>query len=178
MTYYLKYLKYKRKYLELKNMIGGREIDDYKVQQLYNIRKGVGKVHKVTYPELVKLNLKSYCWIGPPEKKDRDYKYGNGFFIYEISKQAINVNLPGFIKLGTYAIKMITKENIGDITDFDINKLPQKFFENAFKTTIELPEIPKGTAYDWSHDENAWIYNNGKKTTYVQVNVQPSPRLN
>ena len=37
MTYYSKYLKYKNKYLELKNMIGGKPLvlDDAKVNQFW-----------------------------------------------------------------------------------------------------------------------------------------------
>jgi hypothetical protein len=166
MTYYLKYLKYKRKYLELKKLIGGRALDSNRISQLWHQRERNRKVYPVTYPELKKLNLKEYCWVGPPEENDSDYKYGKGFFIYKMT--AINTRLDGFIKLGTYAIKMITNANIGDKTQFDTTKLPPKFFETAFKTTIELPDIPKGTLYDWSHEHNLWVYANNSSVSYKQ----------
>ena len=183
MTYYSKYLKYKSKYLELKNMIGGRalELDNTIVPKIYSDIKRAK--YDVTYPELTKLNIVKYCWVGPPQNMGK-YNYGGGFFIYHFSGDNTNVVLPHeFKKMGPFhAIKMITDDSyIGNVTNFtDI--LPQDFFNAGLKSTIRIYNKPKlegdqpiiivGTSYDWSHTYNGWIYDNfGNKMIATYVNV-------
>lgn len=87
MTYYSKYLKYKNKYIVLKNIIGGNDWDDSILNRL----------HQEPERDRIRLNSNSifynkfdgfrdcihgYSWIGPPADNKDGLNYGNGFFIF------------------------------------------------------------------------------------------------
>ena len=155
MTYYLKYLKYKSKYLELKNMIGG----DYRgteevLDVLWEARKKVGKVFEVTREEL-KSNYSHYCWISG---------YGLGFFLYLLKDQ---LPLKGHNKVGKHAVWNMTLNNIGPRNKVDSISDSSLSF-HYYKTTIDLSttdgkKLDKGTHFDWSDKDDGWFY---KKNEY------------
>ena len=171
MTYYSKYLKYKNKYLELKNMIGSgtTPLTATKVSELWAERAGKpGKVYQVTYPAL-KQHFSRYCWISPGND---DFNYGVGFFIYECKSTSV---LDGYNKYGNYAVKMITLDNIGQLNPITVPVTEVL----SYKTTVDLKSVnsqilPKDkTEYDWSNTHNGWIYktsdNKIYKANYVVV---------
>jgi len=154
MTYYSKYLKYKNKYLELKNMIGGKLTDDT-VDKLWKSRP-TNKIHEVTYDSL-KDNYSHYCWISGKA-------YGLGFFLYKIKDGATNQDKHE--RYGNYAVWRIKLENIGDIN-------PHSHSEKlSYNTTIILTatdgtKLDRGTNFDWSHKDDGWIYRTKDKKTYI-----------
>ena len=152
MTYYLKYLKYKNKYLELKNMVGGDFTgDDKKLNELWKARSITKKVFPVTYPKLQNA-YSHYCWISGTE-------YGLGFFLYRLKKGQKPVEGEGHVQNGNYALKHVTKNNIGQP-----ELINAKVCEGLkYSTTIELTatngsKIPQGTSFDWSDCQDAWVY--------------------
>ena len=162
MTYYSKYLKYKNKYLELKNMIGGVDLNETQVESLWNERKKADKVHTVTYKDLTTY-FSEFCFVGPVEKE-----FGPkvvGLFIYLI-KDPINRPQKGYSFTKKYAIKRITNQNIGEQIQNDAIEQCQ-FFNNSYKTTIDLPNIKKGTLYDWSIKADGWVYNTNPQLKYT-----------
>jgi len=162
MTYYSKYLKYKNKYLELKNMIGGYfKGNEKELDNLWNKRNSVGKVFPITYQEF-KTFYSHYCWISGPA-------YGTGFFLYRLKPGQQPVN--GHVKNtndSKYALFHITENNIGE-SGTRTTAVPDEFFKNSYKTTIDLTNIPRGTAFDWLHDATTggvWVYNTNPIRTY------------
>jgi len=150
MTYYSKYLKYKNKYLELKNMIGGDfNGQDQELVTLWKARSIAKKVFPVTYSSL-KENYSHYCWISGEG-------YGLGFFLYRLKpgKQSVD----GHVQKGNYALFHVKLENIGKP-----EKIIAKVCEDLkYSTTIVLEakdntKLPIGTPFDWSHCQNAWVY--------------------
>jgi hypothetical protein len=185
MSYFDKYLKYKNKYLELKNMVSGGS------EKLFGIAKIIllWIQHKnkpiplpVTFPELVPY-FSHYCWVGPPFKND-NYDYGYGFFIYKIKtnekgipekdisqkireignklniKYEVHENNNG----AAYAVWKITSQNIGNIQILSSYKESEEIKKSIkFFTTIDListngDTLPKETLYWWDHDLSCWIY--------------------
>ena len=68
--YLQKYLKYKNKYLELKNMIGGKEFTVKKLNKIWERRKKAGKVHPVTYENFTQY-FSEYCWVSKNSSSDK-----------------------------------------------------------------------------------------------------------
>jgi hypothetical protein len=149
MTYYSKYLKYKNKYLELKNMIGGNPIASKlgSLHQEYSRDKIILKENTTFYNKFASFKdcIHNYSWIGPPAVKQDDFDYGNGFFIFnfgfhsDICKES-KVKLPNLEELlaktfelhNNYGMLKITKENIGDLVLVPIEEVPEnikKMFE-------------------------------------------------
>ena len=150
MTYYSKYLKYKNKYLELKNMIGGNfRGNEADLNTLWSQRSQNGKVFDVTYPLFE--NYSQYCWISGPT-------YGLGFFLY-LSKQGSS-KLPdktGIIEnIGKYTLWHISTTNIGPIERFDHKEV--LFYKTTIKLTADGTELPIDTDFDWSNDFNCYCY--------------------
>jgi hypothetical protein len=173
MTYYLKYLKYKNKYLELKNMKGAGEkpLDDDKVKKLWNESKQ--KHSRTAYEFFPDINMFfiNYCWIGPPYDDD-GYNYGNGFFIFYIDEKPRTSNLlPKSYKYfcgNQFAVLELKLEDIGNLKDFKLHFPRANKPDNPlrFRTTIELKDIsgnilPRGTKYDWIDGFKGWLYENG-----------------
>jgi hypothetical protein len=159
MTYYLKYLKYKNKYLELKNMVGGDfTSNEAELDRLWLDRSINKKVFHVTYP-LFK-NYSQYCWISGP-------RYGLGFFLY-LSIQG-SPQLPenkGIVQnIGKYTLWHISTRNIGLIERFNHTE------RLLYRTTIELKDkdgtkLPIGTDFDWSNDLNCYPYRTSDGQTF------------
>jgi hypothetical protein len=159
MTYYLKYLKYKNKYLELKNMIGGDFTgNEAELDRLWKDRLQNGKVFTVSYPLFE--NYSNYCWISGPS-------FGLGFFLY-LSKHGFPrlPDNPGKISnIGKYTLWHISKRNIGLIEQFNhIERL-------LYGTTIKLTDtngtvLPIGTKFDWSHALNCYCYRTSDGRTF------------
>jgi hypothetical protein len=161
MTYYSKYLKYKNKYLELKNMIGGAfSGNEVELDKLWKARNDTGKVFEVTYCGF-KPFYSQYCWISGTS-------YGVGFFLYRFNNATNTTSsvMTGHVKNGKYALWHLNESDI---------MLPldrcEKVCENLlYKTTISLPTtdselkvLPTDTSFDWSHVQNSWIYQSGQK---------------
>jgi hypothetical protein len=95
MSYFDKYLKYKKKYLDLKSMLGGeakREFTyEYITNNLWNAvdEKNGDPIYPkyIVGKELEPFDqyFNEYCWI-PPKKSN--YNYGQGFFLYTIKPEA------------------------------------------------------------------------------------------
>jgi hypothetical protein len=154
MTYHSKYLKYKNKYLELKNMIGGVNLNETQVESLWNERNKAGKVYNVTYTELSKF-FSEFCFVGPTGNE-----FGPkvvGLFIYLI-KDPKNKPEKGYSFTKKYAVKRLFEKNIGEQKSNDAIEQCQ-FFNNSYKTTLDLPNIKSGTLYDWSIRADGWVYN-------------------
>ena len=176
MSYFDKYLIYKNKYLELKNMVSGgfkKQFDIAKIDLLWQHKNK----YTVTFPELVPY-FSHYCWVGPPLKND-NYDYGYGFFIYKIKtnekgisqkireignklniKYEVHENNNG----PAYAVWKITSQNIGNIQILSSYKESEEIKKSIkFFTTIDListngDTLPKETLYWWDHDLSCWIY--------------------
>ena len=150
MTYYSKYLKYKNKYLELKNMIGGDFTgDDNKLNGLWKARSIAKKVFPVTYDKLKDV-YSHYCWISGTE-------YGYGFFLYRLKKD--QKPLPEHVQNGNYALFHVKLVNIG-IPEIINAKICE---ELKYSTTIKLEAkdksiLPLSTPFDWSNCQDAWVY--------------------
>jgi hypothetical protein len=195
MTYYLKYLKYKNKYLELKKLIGGakEKLNLKKIQDLWNEMSGKKKVYKVLDDD--KDIFIEYCWIG--SKLSDPYDKGYGFFIYSIKKpQTKNPKLDKFEKYNDYAIKILTKDNLDKVYPYGDLKGANFNFESkndilgeeetkeqecqgegdeeiCFPKVKNVVKIKEGTPCDWFQFENtdktifkAWIYNS-KPVQYI-----------
>jgi hypothetical protein len=179
MSYFDKYLKYKNKYLALKDTVRGAEkkdiydLGDEGFETLFteNITKplSIKSVLFSKYPDIM-LALNNYCWISPP-KDDKVFDFGIGLFIFkrDVNKSFFDGFYDwGWKRLSNYAYWKIELHNIGPII-----KLGDKSnnTETPFSTSIMLKSnqgenIPEGTRYGWNHDENCWIYNNNNKTFY------------
>ena len=159
MTYYSKYLKYKNKYLELKNMIGGNfRGNEADLDTLWSQRSQNGKVFDVTYPLFE--NYSQYCWISGPT-------YGLGFFLY-LSKQGLT-QLPEnpliINNIDKYTLWHINKRNIGPIELYTHEE------ELLYTTTVELTAtdgtvLPIGTKFDWSNKHNGYLYKTSDNRTF------------
>jgi hypothetical protein len=189
MTYYLKYLKYKNKYLELKKLIGGAKLELKKIQDLWKEMSEKKKVYKVLDDD--KDIFDQYCWIGSPSSDP----YGYGFFIYSIKKpQTSNNKLKKFTIMGDYAIKILTKNNLDKVYpygDLKGEKFNFKSFHDiegeeetkdqecqgndddkiCFPIVKTVVKIEKGTECDWFQIEDknkfkGWIYNS-KPAQYI-----------
>ena len=187
MSYFDKYLKYKNKYLALKDTVGGSASDKTpltpeKVHELWKMRENImpekNFIFEVDYPGLSNF-FSQYCWISPPTNSD-GFDYGFGFFLYKV--KTLNLNRMDIVKgindnfgyntyfyskggdEACYAVWKIKLENIGPITKLNI--LPSKY--ETFKTSVNLSaeesdNLNVGTSYGWCHDLNRWIYQaNGK----------------
>ena len=160
MTYYLKYLKYKNKYLELKNMIAGKgPLDEVKLKKIWQKREAVKKVYEVTKDVLIP-HYSQYCWVSQTTKEGKapkaNSKYGGGFFLYSLKDDA--KPFEGHVQHGKYAIWYITENDIGEVGIMN-PPVPSSFFENSFKTTFNLPYIGIGKDFDWHNEHDCWIYN-------------------
>ena len=77
MSYFDKYSKYKNKYLELKNVVGGEDKKEFSWGYLNNLWENGNENDFVKYPKSsVSLSsfskfFKEYCWIGPPRNSFR-----------------------------------------------------------------------------------------------------------
>jgi hypothetical protein len=160
MTYYSKYLKYKNKYLELKNMIGGDfNGQEQELDALWDARKSAAKVFEVTYCGF-KHFYSQYCWISGPS-------FGVGFFLYRFNTVSNTTLSPmnGHVKKGKYALWHLSGDNINT----PLQKCDPLCETLLYKTTIPLPtnnngsQLPVGTSFDWSHVTNSWIYQNGQE---------------
>jgi hypothetical protein len=171
MSYFDKYLKYKTKYLALKDTVGGGEkpiygLGDKGFEKLFEagITKDLTKsVLLSKYPDIMDA-LEKYCWISPLTD-DKVFDYGIGLFIFK--KKSGGSYFSGFTDYGwskvlNYAYWKIELHNIGPII-----KLSDKSnnTETPFSTSIMLKSnqgenIPEGTRYGWNHEFNCWIYNN------------------
>jgi hypothetical protein len=77
MSYFDKYLKYKNKYLALKNKVGGKGKKGLTYEYIQNLWVS-GKYYKAKVEsDSLKKCFNEYCWIGEKET-------GLGFFIYSI----------------------------------------------------------------------------------------------
>jgi hypothetical protein len=95
MSYFDKYLKYKKKYLDLKNAVGGEAKKEFTYEYLHdNLWEAVDEKNGVPiYPKYIvgkelepfDQYFNKYCWI-PPKKSN--YNYGQGFFLYTIKPEA------------------------------------------------------------------------------------------
>jgi len=194
MSYYLKYLKYKNKYLELKKQIGGAQLTQDVVKNLFE--------KNIKYPSS-NSNFVQYCFIGTPQSNK--YGYNNGFFIYELKEKA-KLN-SSFIKIGPakYAIKGVDKFTQSDVSDYDEKTIPNKNIPKEYNfqsTGIKIKTlgdkfegdcdsdsdsnedciyeekeeilIAQDTPYDWFQFNNSkgdvifqgWIYNVDNKPKY------------
>jgi hypothetical protein len=171
MTYYLKYLKYKNKYLELKKLIGGaKKLDLKTIQKLWAEMIKKNKVYEVLDND--KDIFDNYCWIGSPSSDP--YDNGYGFFIYSIKKaQTGNNKLDKFEKYDGFAIKILEKKNLDRVYPYgDFNNAKFNFTsaydifgeeedtnnqecegeegnETCFSKVKNVVKIPKGTPCDW-----------------------------
>jgi hypothetical protein len=159
MTYYLKYLKYKNKYLELKNMIGGKPLDDTRVKQFWE-KKPKSKKYPVTY-ESLKPYFSEYCWIGGVSQDEN--KKDLGFFLYTIKDDMLQKDLPAdFKKFGNYAVFTIyPKDHMQSAVKIDKKDLP-KGIKLSYNTNIEIPMMNNNellpVIYNWDHNQNAWFF--------------------
>ena len=159
MTYYSKYLKYKNKYLELKNMIGGdfsgNEVD---LDNLWKVRSDENQVFDVTFDGF-KDHYSQYCWIS-------GQTYGLGFFLYKLKGENIYTSNKKIehVKNGKYGLWHLKKSDIGTPI------VPLSFRWGGvlkYKTTTELKakgkvreeKFPLNTPFDWVNSEGGWIYN-------------------
>jgi len=174
MTYYLKYLKYKNKYLELKNMIAGKgPLDEHKLEVIWIQRQKAEKVYEVNYNKLMP-HYSHYCWFSKPTKpgkaaKPSKSKYGDGFFLYRLHDNGAKP-FEGHVKIGKYAMWYIT-ENDMDLKNQGTMDPPvdQEFFNNSFKTTFDFPNIGLDKDFDWHHERNCWICNTNPQRTYKLI---------
>jgi hypothetical protein len=166
MTYFDKYLKYKNKYLEIKDTIGGAKNNVLNKEKKPFTYKEINKlwaIHKhetVTYTTLA-YDFSQYCWIGPP--KNYDPRYQAGFFIYKVNFD--NYYIPGDNK-EVFRIYFIKRES--DVDQIVKLKATEKIKEGKDKFFTSIPldanddgitlPIPIGTTYEWNHEANAWIY--------------------
>ena len=151
MTYYLKYLKYKNKYLELKKLIGGAKLDIQIIQKFWKEMKDNEKLYKVLDDN--KDIFTEYCWIGSTSSDL--YDKGYGFFIYSIDKQQTkNKKLDKFTKVGDYAIKILTKKNLDKVYPYDNLKEKEKEKENKFNFVSKNDISGETTAKDMNCVEN------------------------
>ena len=164
--YTQKYLKYKNKYIKLKNMIGGDfRSNEEELKSLWNDRNTIGKVFDVTYSKFVN-NYSHYCWISGPS-------YGLGFFLYLLKKDKEPVD--GHNKVDKYAVWNMTLNNIGPRNKVN----PISDLSLSYKTTIDLPTTYQNiilkkdvTKFDWSHTDDCWVYeqdNNFYKSTLIPI---------
>lgn len=69
--------------------------------------------------------------------------------------------------------KPINLNEIGEITECDTTQKYSllKFINGLSNTTVNLPGVPIGTPYGWSHIDNKWLYytlsNSDKPTHYA-----------
>ena len=97
--YTQKYLKYKNKYLELKNMIGGDFTgSEGDLDTLWNQRSQDGKVFIVNSSGGFGPFYSQYCYISGPS-------YGVGFFLYKL-KNTKKI-YEGHVGNGKYATKKL-----------------------------------------------------------------------
>ena len=189
--YTQKYLKYKNKYLELKNMIGGKALNIEEIKQLWDAPGR--KQHNISIPALMEL-FEQYCWIGPPLKKvktpkkgkipkidkvQKKDKYGIGFFLYKC-KEGVTIDSKYEVfsdGKDRYAVWKITPANLGAYVPLQETEELVKQFDNSpniFTTSVALPindeplvkkgSLQEGTKYRWEHENRRWIYktNDGK----------------
>ena len=179
MTYYSKYLKYKNKYLELKNMIGGKPLvlDDAKVNQFW-VKKPKSKKYTVTY-ESLKPYFSEYCWIGQSQN-DNENKKDLGFFLYKIRDEMLQKDLPAdFKKFGVYAVFTIyPKDHMQSAVKIDKKDLP-KGIKLSYNTNIEIPMMNNNellpVIYNWNHNQNAWFFED--LTQVYKVNFINKPMI-
>jgi hypothetical protein len=156
MSYFDKYLKYKNKYLALKDTVGGSTNSIIK-PFTYNVIKILWDKHThniVDYPALAH-DFSEYCWIGPPPKDNSDYRAG--FFLYKVKDD--NYYFPGNKKQDVFRIYFIKPETDVDSIVKINSKIEPGPLKDRFLTTINLNEdIRIGTQYEWNHKANAWIY--------------------
>jgi len=156
MSYFDKYLKYKNKYLALKDTVGGSTNSINKPFKYNEIIKLWDKhTHNIVdYPALAH-DFSEYCWIGPPPK---DNRYRAGFFLYKVKDD--NYYFPGNEKQDVFRIYFIKPEtDVDSIVQINPNDIVPGLPKDRFLTTINLNEnIRIGTQYEWNHKANAWIY--------------------
>jgi hypothetical protein len=112
----------------------------------------------VTYNGLVKKygpNSK-YQWVSPQENK------GTGHFRYTRANGTTN-NVP-------FNVRSIT--GFGPSTA-DLSPMFNKV-SGMGKTTIDLPGLPVGSPFGWSHERNKWIYKNPANNKYFTSLFTPS----
>jgi hypothetical protein len=193
MSYFDKYLKYKTKYLALKDTVGGssnkiplKPLDDKKLHELWKMRENEKNfIFEVNYPGLSNF-FSQYCWISPPTDSD-GFDYGFGFFLYKVKtlnmnrmdiKNGIKNNFGYdtyfYLKEGDeacYAVWKIKIENIGPITESNTLPLIYETFKTSVKLTTEEGNILLvGTSYGWCHDLNRWIYQTNNKYYQAYLN--------
>ena len=182
MTYYSKYLKYKNKYLELKNMIGGKPLvlDDAKVNQFW-VKKPKSKKYTVTY-ESLKPYFSEYCWIGISQNVNENKK-DLGFFLYTIKDDMLQKDLPtDFKKFDKFAVFTIyPTDHMQPALIIGKKDLPKGNVNNlTYKTNLDIPNIPMIKndlyliIYNWDHNQNAWFFADPTET-YYKVNFINKP---
>lgn len=169
MSYFDKYLKYKNKYLALKDTVGGSTNSVINKPFTYDKIKILWDKHThniVDYPALAH-DFSEYCWIGPPPKDNKDNSdYRAGFFLYKVKDD--NYYFPDDKKQDVFRIYFIKPEtDVDSIVQINSNEIVPGPLEDRFSTTIKLnKDLPIGTQYEWNHMANAWIYYINKEPTY------------
>lgn len=113
----------------------------------------------VDYPALVE-NMgegSKYRWVSPQENKS------TGHFQYERKKQGNTFNAPFNLK----TINGFASSSNSSIADAFAN------ISGEGMTTIDLPGLPMGSPFGWSHEKNCWIYKNETDNTYFTANFKP-----
>jgi hypothetical protein len=178
MTYYSKYLKYKNKYLELKNMIGGN-LKESELNKLWGERKKADKVFPVTFTGF-QNHYSEYCWISGK-------KYGTGFFLYKFNNHLANKTPYYFKKIRHTKIDNIDNYALWylEVTDIiqPLEKVEKEYNDSdklLYKTTIKLSvndgsTLPIGSNFDWDHQQSAWIYTKkDQKQPYYKTTLNPA----
>jgi hypothetical protein len=181
MSYFDKYLKYKNKYLALKDTVGGAKKkiyelgeEEFKILFDQGIKKPLNEkclLYK-KYPHIME-DFTEYCWISPPAD-DKGFDYGIGLFIFKKIKGSY---FSGYEDYGwskgveSYAYWQIELHNIGPIIKLEdkSNDTITPFKTSIILKSVEGEDIPIDTSYGWNHDLNCWIYNknnNNNKTFY------------
>jgi hypothetical protein len=52
----------------------------------------------------------------------------------------------------------LTPQNIGQIEVAESVKATSEDVQTMFYTSVDLPNVPKGTAYGWAHEIDCWVY--------------------
>ena len=63
----------------------------------------------------------------------------------------------GFVYKPSITEVALTLPNIGDIVPCEKN-YTMEHVQELYKTSIDLPGVPQGSLYGWSHDGNCWLY--------------------